>query len=110
MIYCPFLHTPQAYITPAGDIMPKEYHPFRQERISLKKTPFVGRQKTLFSWQRVKDSKSGVLPIQLISLLQAELLFALIWLVCRIVIWVRQRRICQKITIFEKPLGANRIQ
>ena len=28
-----------------------------------------------------------------ISLLQAELLFALIWLVCRVVIWVRQRRI-----------------
>ena len=28
-----------------------------------------------------------------ISLLQVELLFALIWLVCRIVIWVKQRRI-----------------
>ncbi|MBQ2070759.1 MAG: VanZ family protein, partial [Oscillospiraceae bacterium] len=28
-----------------------------------------------------------------ISLLQAELLLALIWLICRIVIWVRQRRI-----------------
>ena len=28
-----------------------------------------------------------------ISLLQAELLFALIWLVCRVVIWIRQRRI-----------------
>lgn len=28
-----------------------------------------------------------------ISLLQAELLFALIWLVCRVVVWIRQRRI-----------------
>ncbi len=32
----PFLHTPQAYIIPVGDIIPKGYHPFRQERISLK--------------------------------------------------------------------------
>lgn len=33
----PFLHTPQAYIIPVGDIIPKGYHPLRQERISLKK-------------------------------------------------------------------------
>ena len=36
MIGYPFHHTPKAYITPAVDIMPKVYHPFRQERISLK--------------------------------------------------------------------------
>ena len=33
-----------------SDIISKIYHPFRQERISLKKRTFVGRQKFSFSW------------------------------------------------------------
>ena len=38
------------------DIISKIYHPFRQERISLKKRTFVGRQKFAFSWRARRDS------------------------------------------------------
>ena len=39
-------HMPQAYIIARQcDIISKIYHPFRKERISLKKVTFVGRQK-----------------------------------------------------------------
>ena len=41
-----------------SDIISKIYHPFRQERISLKKRTFVGRQKFSFSWRRWRDSNS----------------------------------------------------
>ncbi len=39
-----------------SDIISKIYHPFRKERISLKKVPFVGRQKRLFSWWGLQGS------------------------------------------------------
>ena len=38
------------------DIISKIYHPFWQERISLKKVTFVSRQKWLFSWPARRDS------------------------------------------------------
>ena len=38
------------------DIISKIYHPFRKERISLKKVTFVGRQKWLFPWSRIRES------------------------------------------------------
>ena len=44
------------YHPPKVDIISKIYHPFRKERISLKKVTFVSRQKWLFSWQRMRDS------------------------------------------------------
>ena len=37
------------YHPPKVDIISKIYHPFHKERISLKKVPFVSRQKGLFS-------------------------------------------------------------
>ena len=53
-----------------SDIISKIYHPFRKERISLKKVSFVSRQKRLFSWQgwqdlnlRMTESKSVALPL-----------------------------------------------
>ena len=49
------------YHPPKVDIISKIYHPFRKERISLKKATFVGRQKWLFSCVRVtKRSKIEV--------------------------------------------------
>ena len=44
------------YHPPKVDIISKIYHPFRKERISLKKVTFVGRQKWLFSWSRIRES------------------------------------------------------
>ena len=50
------LYAEGIYHRSQSDIISKRYHPFRKERISLKKVSFVGRQKRLFFWSRVRES------------------------------------------------------